>query len=183
MNDAPGSSPASASDEANAFYEQNGFSRLEGTGAEYVAAFWTTLAAARRDSFDPCGNLDVPVVTAAFPGCPTHLPVNFLVLPERMMDYCLIQIAPGKGFPEHVHGYGEEFYLVLAGSGKVRLDGALHDAKPRDFFHILPGVPHELFNPRDAEEVFEVFVVNVPAVHHDLRSRYWAVPTGRPNSR
>jgi quercetin dioxygenase-like cupin family protein len=98
------------------------------------------------------------------------------------MDYCLIQMEPGRGFPEHVHGYGDEFYLVISGTGKVRLSGVLHDANPLDVFHIQPGVEHELFNPSTNSGLFEVFAVNSPGVHQDLRSAHWAVPTGRPKT-
>lgn len=161
------------------FYTERGFSRLVGPGAEDVVSFWQEQASVRDRIVRPVGNLFEPVVTAEFVGAPCDLPINWLVLPERGMDYCLISIEPGFGFPEHVHGYGNELYLVVEGRGKVRLDGVLYDASRHDVFHIGPGVPHEVFNPKESTGPLRVFAVNTPAVRHDLRSTYWSHTTGR----
>ncbi len=162
------------------FYHGNGFSRLTGPLADAARAFDRDVANAReRAGWSPKGNLREAVITAEFPGCPTDLPINFLALPSRSMDYCLIRIQPGEGFPEHVHGYGEEIYVIISGSGKVRVDGVLYDAGPLDVFHHRSGIAHEVFNPASNTEVFEVLAVNVPGVHQDLRSDYWGIPTGR----
>lgn len=159
------------------FFIGNGFSRLTGPLADNVAKFDETLDRAREEAgFEPKGNLNKPVITAEFPGSPTDLPINFLALPNRQMDYCLIRIQPGHGFPEHVHGYGDEIYLVMSGHGKVRIDGELYDAGPMDVFHQRTGIPHEVFNPSENTEDFCVFAVNTPAVQHNLRSAYWGIP-------
>lgn len=164
----------------NDFYEGRGFSKLSGPGASDVEDYWSEQEHLHSRMFSAVGNLFRPVVTAEFEGAPTDLPVNWLLLPDRGMDYCLINIQPGYGFPEHVHGYGTEFYLVVSGSGCVRLGGKLHDAGTHDVFHISPGMPHEVFNPVDSTEPFRVFAVNSPAIRHTLRSSYWSHPTGRP---
>jgi mannose-6-phosphate isomerase-like protein (cupin superfamily) len=163
--------------DATDFFTGNGFSRLTGPLADKAREFDATLEKARSDAgFSPKGNLREPVITAEFPGCPTDLPINYLALPNRQMDYCLIRIKPGHGFPEHVHGYGDEIYLVISGHGKVRIDGELYDAGPLDTFHQRTGVRHEVFNPAENEEDFEIFAVNTPAVHQDLRSKFWGIP-------
>ncbi|MUU69699.1 cupin domain-containing protein [Pseudarthrobacter sp. GA104] len=162
------------------FFTGNGFSRLTGRLAEATKQFNKTLDQAREDAgFLPKGNLREPVLTAEFPGCPTDIPINFLAHPGRLMDYCLIRVQPGRGFPEHVHGYGDEIYLIISGHGKVRVDGVLYDAGPEDVFHHRAGVAHELFNPSTNTEVLEVFAVNVPGVHEDLRSEYWGIPVDK----
>lgn len=162
------------------FYQGNGFSKLTGPLAESVKQFDEKLAEAREAAgWSPKGNLRQPVITAEFPGCPADLPINFLAHPARQMDYCLIRIQPGHGFPEHVHGYGEEIYLVISGHGKVRVEGVLYDAGPMDTFHHRAGIAHEVYNPAENAEVFEVFAVNVPGVRQDLRSAYWGIPTNR----
>lgn len=161
------------------FFTGRGFSKLKGPESGLVRKFWEDLDERRDAEFHPAGNLNKSVITADFPGCPTELPVNWLLLPDRQMDYCLIKVSPGSGFPEHVHGYGDELYLVISGNGCVRLDGQLYEAGPMDIFHIRPGVAHELFNPGDSGATLEIFAVNTPAVHHELRSDYWGIPTGR----
>jgi len=170
-------------DNTHGFFEGNGFSRLTGPQADAAREFDRTVNEARETAgFTPKGNLHDAVITAEFPGCPTDLPIDFLTLPNRMMDYCLIHIKPGHGFPEHVHGYGDEIYLVISGRGKVRIDGVVYDAGPHDVFHQRTGVAHEVWNPAENTEDFDVFAVNAPAVHQDLRSTYWGIPTPRAAS-
>jgi mannose-6-phosphate isomerase-like protein (cupin superfamily) len=53
----------------------------------------------------------------------------------------LITVKPGKRQPfAHRHGEAEEVYVVLSGSGKVRLDDAVHEVGEMDAIRIAPGV-------------------------------------------
>ena len=70
------------------------------------------------------GNLDEERLVATFEGTRCLLPINWLAMPERKFEYVLIKTEPGHSFPEHVHGYGDEIYLILGGTGTVYLDGA-----------------------------------------------------------
>lgn len=155
------------------FYRGHGFDGLTGPGAAAVAELDARIEEIR--GAEPlAGNLYEPRVRADFPGNACYLPINLMLYPDRQFDYVLLRGAPGEGFPIHVHGYGDEVYLVIGGRGIVTLDGVEHEAGPGDIFHIPAGTPHGYRVPEDAEETLDLFVVNVPGVDHRLRSKYWA---------
>lgn len=156
------------------FYLGKGFADLSGPQAPKVREATEALRKI-RSSVSPKGNLFDPVVTAQFPGAPTGLPVNWLLFPDRGFDYCLIHLQPGANWPMHLHGYGQEVYVVIKGKGKVTLEETEYDAAEWDVFHIHAGIPHTMRNT-EADSDFCVLAINTPAVSHELRSQYWAVP-------
>ena len=156
------------------FYRNQGFSKLGGLEAEKTRAAADALRRA-REGVPLNGNLFKPVVTADFPGAPTWLPVNWLLFPDRKFDYCLINLKPGCDWPLHLHGYGEEIYLVISGHGRVTLGDRDYEATQHDVFHIPPGTPHTMVNTSEDQDLC-IFAVNAPAVWPELRSEYWAVP-------
>ena len=158
----------------SSFYLGHGWDNLSGRDSEQTRALTETLAA-RKDWVPLVGNLNDERLVATFPGTRCLLPINWLAMPERKFEYVLIRTEPGQSFPEHVHGYGDEIYLVLSGEGTVFLNGEAHEARPFDIFHIPPGTPHGFTVSPDAETTFDLFVVNAPGVVAELRSRYWAV--------
>jgi quercetin dioxygenase-like cupin family protein len=160
---------------SSSFYVKHGFDGLTGPEAEATQAFHGSLSE-QRARLPLVGNLYEARVHADFPGNACALPINWLMLPERKFDYVLIRTEPGESFPIHVHGYGEEIYLVIAGEGLVYLGDETHDARVHDIFHIPPGTPHGFRASSEVSTTFDVFVVNSPPVDHRLRSRYWAVP-------
>ena len=155
------------------FYDRHGFDRLEGPGAAAVSALDEHLQAL-RDGVSLKAHLYDEAVRADFPGSTCALPLNLLLWPERRMDWVLLRGQPGAAFPTHVHGYGDELYLVIAGSGVVTINGEDLPAGPLDVFHIPAGSPHGFHVPDDVDATFDVFAVNAPGVAHHLRSRYWA---------
>ena len=155
------------------FYDRHGFDRITGDGAEAVRSLDEHLAAL-RGSVSLKAHLYDEAVRADFPQATCALPVNLLLWPERRMDWVLIRGDAGAAWPTHVHGYGDEVYLVIAGRGTVVLGDAEHEAGPLDVFHIPAGTPHGFSVPDDAESTFDLFAVNSPGVAHQLRSRYWA---------
>jgi len=50
-------------------------------------------------------------------------------------------LDPGAAVPLHIHNC-EESVLVLAGAGRVHVDGVEHDVGPNDLSWIPAGVPH-----------------------------------------
>jgi uncharacterized cupin superfamily protein len=51
------------------------------------------------------------------------------------------RLKPGKRSPfAHRHGSAEEVYVILAGSGRVKLDDELRDVRPLDAIRIAPHV-------------------------------------------
>lgn len=158
------------------FYDGHGFDHLTGDGAQVAHDFDAKVAEMR--AHEPLkGNLYDSRVNADFPGSPCLLPINFLLYPERGMDFVLLRGEPGSRFPEHVHGYGDEIYLIISGRGFVIIDGEEYPAEQHDIFYIPAGVPHWYRAADDSTEPFDLFAVNTPAVKADMRSTYWA---GKP---
>ena len=51
----------------------------------------------------------------------------------------LFRLLPGKRSPfTHRHTEAEEIYVVLSGSGRIRLDGQLFDVGPQDAIRVAP---------------------------------------------
>jgi mannose-6-phosphate isomerase-like protein (cupin superfamily) len=49
------------------------------------------------------------------------------------------RLKPGKRSPfTHRHADAEEIYVILGGSGRIRLDGELFDVAPRDAIRVAP---------------------------------------------
>jgi mannose-6-phosphate isomerase-like protein (cupin superfamily) len=66
----------------------------------------------------------------------------------------LITVKPGQRQPfAHRHDKAEEVYVVLSGSGKIRLDDEAHDLKEMDAIRIAPWVVRSLAAGPDGLEV------------------------------
>jgi mannose-6-phosphate isomerase-like protein (cupin superfamily) len=72
------------------------------------------------------------------------------------------RLRPGRrqGFA-HRHEEAEEVYVVLRGSGRIKLDDEIVDVKPLDALRIAPGVTRQL---EAGAEGLEVLVVGA---HHE----------------
>lgn len=88
------------------------------------------------------------------------------------IDVALNRIPPGKiNWPLHAHGQQTEIYLILSGTGKIRLrksDGAESTATlaPGDCVHLPPcGDAHQLINDGEEDLVYYVIADN-PAAEH-----------------
>ena len=56
-----------------------------------------------------------------------------------------IKVKPGKRMPfAHKHEEAEEIYVVIAGSGRIKLDDEVHDLRQWDILRIGPGVMRNL---------------------------------------
>ena len=52
------------------------------------------------------------------------------------------RLRPGKRSPfTHRHAEAEEIYVILSGSGRIRLDGELFDVSPLDAIRVAPTTP------------------------------------------
>lgn len=152
---------------------------LEGDDAEGTNAFIEEFERQKR-TVPLTGNLDRPVLQAKLFGVTVSIPINWLRLPDRKIDYVVFELAPGEGFDRHLHGYGEELYVVLSGSGIVEIDGVEHDAREHDVFHLAVGVVHTIWNPSDRSEPFRFLLVNGPSIAYHLRRSYWSMFVGDP---
>lgn len=152
---------------------------LEGDDAEATNAFIERFEQEKR-SVPLVGNLDRPVLRAKLFGVTVSIPINWLRLPDRKIDYVVFELEPGEGFDRHLHAYGEELYVVLSGSGVVEIDGTPHDASTNDVFHLAVGVVHTIWNPADRTEPFRFLLVNGPSIAYHLRRTYWSMFVGDP---
>ena len=65
--------------------------------------------------------------------------------------------APGKRSARgHTHREQEEVYVVLGGSGQIKLDDELHDLRPWDLVRVAPGVYRGFAAGPDGLEVLAI---------------------------
>jgi uncharacterized cupin superfamily protein len=77
-----------------------------------------------------------------------HTPIAH-ELGATKLGYNLTEIPPGKtAFPYHFHYVNEEMFLVLAGTGKIRMPDGTHSLKPGDLVCCPPGADsaHQISN-------------------------------------
>jgi quercetin dioxygenase-like cupin family protein len=53
-------------------------------------------------------------------------------------------LEAGHSTQRHYHAASEEIYLILEGSGRLEVEGEVHDVGPGDAILIPPGAWHEL---------------------------------------
>jgi mannose-6-phosphate isomerase-like protein (cupin superfamily) len=68
------------------------------------------------------------------------------------VNYLIIKPGQREAFA-HRHRKAEEIYVVLAGSGRVKLDDELVDLTPLDAVRVSPGVTRSFEAGRDGLEV------------------------------
>ena len=72
----------------------------------------------------------------------------------------LWRLAPGQASTRHRHRDEEELYLLLEGSGRVRVDDELLTLTPLDTLLVEPSSVRQLFNDTDADQLW--LVVGAP---------------------
>ena len=73
----------------------------------------------------------------------------------------LWRLEPGQASTRHKHGKTEELYLLLEGTGRVRIgDGEPLTLAPLDSFLVEPSTVRQLFNDTDADQLW--LVVGAP---------------------
>lgn len=70
------------------------------------------------------------------------------------------RLAPGQASTKHRHFEQEELYVLLEGSGRVRVDGELLTMEPLDSLWVEPRGVRQLFNDTDADQLW--LVVGAP---------------------
>jgi mannose-6-phosphate isomerase-like protein (cupin superfamily) len=56
------------------------------------------------------------------------------------------RLPAGGSTQEHYHPKAEEIYFITHGSGRIRIEGEVHDVKAGDAIAIPPGQKHKLWN-------------------------------------
>jgi uncharacterized cupin superfamily protein len=83
-------------------------------------------------------------------------------LPGRQLKFVQDDILPpGSSIGEHQHCDDEEYYLILSGTGTMRLDGQEHRVGPGDITAVFPGGTHALANDGDEDMRLIVFCLEV----------------------
>ena len=68
----------------------------------------------------------------------------------------LWRLEPGQASTRHRHVGQEELYVLLEGSGRMRVDEELLTLVPLDAVLVEPGSVRQLFNDTDAEQLWLV---------------------------
>lgn len=86
--------------------------------------------------------------------------------PVRNQSLAEATVAPGGRTTRHVHRTSEEFYYVLAGTGRMELRGEEHPVRPGDAILIPADTEHTLFNSGHQDLVF-LCCCSPPYSHED----------------
>jgi mannose-6-phosphate isomerase-like protein (cupin superfamily) len=89
------------------------------------------------------------------------------------VNYLIIKPGQREAFA-HRHGEAEEIYVVLAGSGRVKLDDELLDLTPLDAVRVSPGVTRSFEAGGDGLEVL-IFGRHVEG-DAEIVSDFWDAP-------
>ena len=81
-------------------------------------------------------------------------------LEARQLGARLWRLKPGQASTRHRHIDQEELYLLLEGSGRIRVDDDLLTLAPLDTVLVEPGSARQLFNDTAADQLW--FVAGAP---------------------
>ena len=70
------------------------------------------------------------------------------------------RLAPGQASTKHRHLTQTELYVVLEGTGRIRIDDETHTLEPLSTVLLEPEVVRQVFNDTDADALW--FVVGTP---------------------
>jgi uncharacterized cupin superfamily protein len=70
------------------------------------------------------------------------------------------RLEPGKASTKHRHFTQEEFYILLEGEGRVRIDDEVLTLAPMDTLLIEPETVRQIFNDTDSDQLW--LVVGAP---------------------
>ena len=72
----------------------------------------------------------------------------------------LWRLAPGQASTRHRHRHTHELYLLLHGTGRIRIGDDLHTLEPLSSLQVEPDQVRQLFNDTDADQLW--LVVGAP---------------------
>jgi quercetin dioxygenase-like cupin family protein len=72
----------------------------------------------------------------------------------------LWRLRPGQASTRHRHRQTEELYVLIEGTGRIRIDDDLHTLEPLSSVLVEPGEVRQLFNDTDADQLW--LVVGAP---------------------
>ena len=68
----------------------------------------------------------------------------------------LWRLTPGQASTRHRHASQEELYVLLEGTGRIRVEDDLHTLAPLSALVIEPGTVRQVFNDTDADALWLV---------------------------
>ena len=91
----------------------------------------------------------------------------------------LWRLSPGQAIPRHRHQFQSELYLLLSGSGRMRVDETLLRLEPMSAVLVEPASLRQVFNDTDAESLWliagaplESFPINAEGYETELGHLY-----------
>ena len=78
-------------------------------------------------------------------------------VPEVEMNVSWVEVEPGSSQEEHMHEE-EQAYLVVSGSGSMRVGDEEAEVEEGDLVHVPSGISHGLTNASDAERLVYITV-------------------------
>ena len=104
-------------------------------------------------------------------------------LEARSLGARLWRLEPGQASTRHRHREQEELYVLLDGTGRVRIDGEeLLTLAPMDTLLVEPGSVRQLFNDTEADQLWLVVGAPPEAVTSTLEMSEeqlaWMYPDG-----
>ncbi len=75
------------------------------------------------------------------------------------------RLQPGASTQEHYHPKTEEIYYITHGTGRIRIEGEVHEVKAGDAIAILPGQRHKLWNT--GADTLRLLCCCAPAYEHN----------------
>ena len=81
-------------------------------------------------------------------------------LEARRLGARLWRLMPGQASTKHRHLDQEELYLLLEGTGRIRVEGDLLTLEPLDSVLVEPSSTRQVFNDTEADQLW--FVTGAP---------------------
>lgn len=102
-------------------------------------------------------------------------------LEASQMGARLWRIEPGQASTRHRHRTTEELYVLLEGTGKIRVGDELLVLEPMDSVLVDPETVRQPFNDTDADQLW--LIVGAPTEHADTTTMdeevlAWTYPDG-----
>jgi len=72
----------------------------------------------------------------------------------------LWRVAPGQAIPRHRHQFQTEVYVLLAGKGRLRVDGTLLSLEPMSAVLVEPESVRQVFNDTEVDALW--LIAGVP---------------------
>jgi uncharacterized cupin superfamily protein len=93
----------------------------------------------------------------------------------------LWRLHPGQASTRHRHRRTNELYVLLEGTGRIRIDGELHTLSPLSSLLVEPAEVRQLFNDTEADQLW--LVVGAPPEPANTREMTpeeleWIYPDG-----